>query len=434
MNVVVHNSLNLCPMKSILYISSTAATISIVLPHENVDGSPVPVLFKDRPPDYHMFLMFILFAFLGAFSALMLQHKPRVGKIFKISAIASMLSALAIVLNAAALCHHRALSEKEMKSVSPEKSLQKRLLQFLSSVLIPNLIATLCSMKSMVYISSTTATISMLIPQDIVDGRPVLVFFRGRPTIYHIFLSCTLFAFLGSFSSLMVQHKPRVERVYCHHARASLHRLLFVTLSLPSFASCSFSQQVYGIYAAASMISALVTFLYATGLRMKLFVEKAAKGLAKKKTHEGAIGGKGRERSISGGRDGKAIRDINKDPNPTPHIQKTGRPQVGFPFSQANGGVEGQDESWDGLEREKGSGGRDGGSMEGGQEEEAVPNIKRETLHIERNGRFEVGFGVSQANGSVERRGGSLDECRDVKGEGSRSGANQARDGEGEGS
>ena len=65
--------------------------------------SPVPALFKDRPPDYHMFLMFILFAFLGAFSALMLQHKPRVGKIFRISAIASMLSALAIVFNAAAL-------------------------------------------------------------------------------------------------------------------------------------------------------------------------------------------------------------------------------------------------------------------------------------------------------------------------------------------
>ncbi|KAK9997464.1 hypothetical protein SO802_022150 [Lithocarpus litseifolius] len=103
MNVGVHKSLNLCPMISILYISSTAATISMVLPHENVDGNPVPTLFKDRPPDYHMFLMFILFAFLGAFSALMLQHKPRVGKIFRISAIASMLSAFATVFNAAAL-------------------------------------------------------------------------------------------------------------------------------------------------------------------------------------------------------------------------------------------------------------------------------------------------------------------------------------------
>ncbi|KAK9997467.1 hypothetical protein SO802_022153 [Lithocarpus litseifolius] len=126
-----------------------------------------------------------------------------------------------------------------MKSVSPEQSLQERLLWRLSKVWIPNFIATLCSMKSMVYVSSTTATISMLVPQEIVDGRPVPVFFRDRPTIYHIFLSCTLFALLGSFSSLMVQHKPRVERVF-------------------------------RIYAMASMISALVTLLYATVLRIKL--------------------------------------------------------------------------------------------------------------------------------------------------------------------
>ena len=161
---------------------------------------------------------------------------------------------------------------------------------------------------------------------------------------------------------------------------------------------------------------------------------KVEKGLTKKKTHKGVKGGRGRERSISGGQDGKAVRGINRDPDPAPHIQKTGRPQA---FSQANGGVEGRDESCDGLEREKGSGGRLGGSMGGGQEEEAVPDIKRDchqTLHNERNRMPEVGFGVSQANGSVERQGGSPDECRDAEGEGSRSGANQARDGEGEGS
>ena len=172
---------------------------------------------------------------------------------------------------------------------------------------------------------------------------------------------------------------------------------------------------------------------------------KVEKGLTKKKTHKGTKGG--RERSISGGQDGKAIRGINRDPDPAPHVQKTGRPQVGFPFSQANGGVEGQDESWDGLEREKGSGGRDGGSMGGGQEEEAVPDIKRDchqTLHNERNRRPEVGFGVSQANGSVERRGGSPDELKWESGsestcggrdqERGESGGSEFRDEEGEGS
>ena len=164
-----------------------------------------------------------------------------------------------------------------MNSVPPEKSLQERLFQHLSKVLIPNLIATLCSMKSMVYISSTTATISMIIPQDIVDGRPVPVFFRGRPTIYHIFLSCTLFAFLGSFSSLMVHHKPRVERVFRIYAVASMiFALIFLSCTifaiLGSFSSLMVQhkprvERVFRIYAVASMISALVTLLYATVLR-----------------------------------------------------------------------------------------------------------------------------------------------------------------------
>ncbi|KAL4632113.1 hypothetical protein ACB092_04G028800 [Castanea dentata] len=78
-------------------------------------------------------------------------------------------------------------------------------------------------MKSMVYISSSTATISMITPQDIVDRRPVPVLRRGRPTIYYIFLSCTLFLFLGSFSSLMVQHMPIVERDFRTNAVASMN-------------------------------------------------------------------------------------------------------------------------------------------------------------------------------------------------------------------
>ena len=110
------------------------------------------------------------------------------------------------------------------------------LTQLVTLLFLSLLIATFCSMKSMVYISITTATISMLIPQDIVDGRPVPVFFRGRPTIYHIFLSCTLFAFLGSFSSLMVHHKPRVERVFRIYAVASMiFALIFLSCTIFAF-------------------------------------------------------------------------------------------------------------------------------------------------------------------------------------------------------
>lgn len=88
---------------------------------------------------------------------------------------------------------------------------------------------------------------------------------------------------------------------------------------------------------------------------------KVAQGLANKKTHKGAKGGRGRERSISGGQDRKAILDIDRDYDPALHIQKTGRPKVGFHVTHANGGVEGRVESWGGGERAKGGAGTDRG-------------------------------------------------------------------------
>ena len=92
---------------------------------------------------------------------------------------------------------------------------------------------------------------------------------------------------------------------------------------------------------------------------------KVAHGLANKKTHKGAKGGPGRERCISGGQDGKAILDIDRDYDLALHIQKMGRPKVGFHVRQANGGVEGRVESWDGGKRAKGGVGTDG-SIDGG--------------------------------------------------------------------
>ena len=92
---------------------------------------------------------------------------------------------------------------------------------------------------------------------------------------------------------------------------------------------------------------------------------KVAHGLANKKTDKGAKAGPGRERCISGGQDGKAILDIDRDYDPTLHIQKMGRPKVGFHVRQANGGVEGRVESWDGGKRAKGGAGTDG-SIDGG--------------------------------------------------------------------
>lgn len=98
----------LCPMKSIVCVSSTATTISMLLPQENVEGRLVPTFFRDRPKNYYMFLISTLYAVVGAFSALLIPHKPKVKRLFRIYAVASMLLALAIVLYAAALCRIQA--------------------------------------------------------------------------------------------------------------------------------------------------------------------------------------------------------------------------------------------------------------------------------------------------------------------------------------
>uniref|UniRef100_A0A7N2MRT6 Uncharacterized protein n=1 Tax=Quercus lobata TaxID=97700 RepID=A0A7N2MRT6_QUELO len=81
----------------ILYISSTTATILIVLPQVNVDGNRVPVFFRGRPTYYRKFLVSTLFAFMGAFIALIIQDKPRVERLCRITAMAFMLSSVAIV-------------------------------------------------------------------------------------------------------------------------------------------------------------------------------------------------------------------------------------------------------------------------------------------------------------------------------------------------
>ena len=85
-------------MKIIFFFSFAAAIIPMLLPQEIVDGRPIPVLLRDRPMDYHMFLISTLFGFVGSFGALFNQHRPKVERFYRIIAVASMLSAVAIVI------------------------------------------------------------------------------------------------------------------------------------------------------------------------------------------------------------------------------------------------------------------------------------------------------------------------------------------------
>ena len=92
------------PVMFIIYASCTMGTMFMLLPHEQVDGSPVPTLdFKDRPTAYHAFLISIMLSFTGAFSAFLIQHRPRIERFCKAYAMASMISALAILLYATSL-------------------------------------------------------------------------------------------------------------------------------------------------------------------------------------------------------------------------------------------------------------------------------------------------------------------------------------------
>ncbi|KAF3974352.1 hypothetical protein CMV_002305 [Castanea mollissima] len=88
---------------SIVCISSIAVATFTVLLQENVDGRPVPTLFRDPPTLYRIFLVTALCAFLGSLGSLLNQHKPRVERFCRVIGVAFMLSALVIVLYATAL-------------------------------------------------------------------------------------------------------------------------------------------------------------------------------------------------------------------------------------------------------------------------------------------------------------------------------------------
>ena len=76
-------------------------TMFMLLPHEQVDDSLAQiVVFKDQPMAYHAFLISIMLSFTGAHSSLLIQHRPRVERFCRVYAMASMISALAIVLYA----------------------------------------------------------------------------------------------------------------------------------------------------------------------------------------------------------------------------------------------------------------------------------------------------------------------------------------------
>ncbi|KAH7516170.1 hypothetical protein FEM48_Zijuj10G0107100 [Ziziphus jujuba var. spinosa] len=82
-------------LESILYVCFSTVTTLLLVPYELINGTPVPtVLFKGLPSTFHAFIISIVLAFSGAFSALLIPNKPIVARF----SMASMASALLIVM------------------------------------------------------------------------------------------------------------------------------------------------------------------------------------------------------------------------------------------------------------------------------------------------------------------------------------------------
>lgn len=84
----------------ILFVSFTTATVVIQGPHEYINGVPIPtLLFKSLPFTFYAFIIFIILAFSGAFSALiMFQQMENFARITGYCSLISLASAMALLM------------------------------------------------------------------------------------------------------------------------------------------------------------------------------------------------------------------------------------------------------------------------------------------------------------------------------------------------
>lgn len=99
----------------------------------------------------------------------------------------------------------------------------------------PNSGPTELQLKSILIITFTTGMFLNLLPQENIDGNPVpTVIFKGHPSIFHAFVISVVFAFTGSFCSLMIDKKPKVSRFFAYLSVISMASV-FSTVVFPLF-------------------------------------------------------------------------------------------------------------------------------------------------------------------------------------------------------
>lgn len=86
-------------MEFIVYITFSTCIVLMLLPYSYVDGNPVPVIiFNDlRPFAFHAFVLFIIFAFSGAFNAILAKNKPRLVRFCRCYSMVSMVLAMTVL-------------------------------------------------------------------------------------------------------------------------------------------------------------------------------------------------------------------------------------------------------------------------------------------------------------------------------------------------
>ncbi|CAN6559814.1 unnamed protein product [Malus baccata var. baccata] len=89
-------------LEFILYVSFTTATVLLQVPHEYINGTPIPtVAFRCLPSIFYAFIICIIVAPSCAFSALMLASiKPNFARFTGFCSMASMSSAIVLLIRA----------------------------------------------------------------------------------------------------------------------------------------------------------------------------------------------------------------------------------------------------------------------------------------------------------------------------------------------
>ncbi|KAL7260841.1 hypothetical protein ACSBR1_006495 [Camellia fascicularis] len=86
---------------SILAVTSAVAVVLPLVPYEKIGQNSVPtIIFKGLPATFHGFVISIMFAFSGAFSALLVPNKPKISRLCRFYSMVSMASAVAFLMSA----------------------------------------------------------------------------------------------------------------------------------------------------------------------------------------------------------------------------------------------------------------------------------------------------------------------------------------------